>query len=72
MRLTLSAKEELLKSLRRSAHEELVAIAHYEKRASYAAKHDVSVLSTYKRIIKDEREHYRSFMIQITRIKQLR
>jgi rubrerythrin len=70
--LSASAREDLLKDLRRSASGEKIAIARYGRRAAFAAKYSIGTLREYKKIIKSEKEHYNSFMREISRIKRLR
>lgn len=72
MIMSLSVREELIKDLRKSAKEEMQAIAKYKQRAAYAAKYNLPILREYKRIIKDETEHYHSFIRQIGNIKRMR
>jgi hypothetical protein len=69
--MSSSVKIELIRDLRKSAKEEQIAISTYKKRASFAAKHNLPLLKEYRHIIKDETEHYHSFMREIVRIKRL-
>jgi rubrerythrin len=67
-----TGKEDLIHSLRQSAHEEQQAIAKYGRRAAYAAKHNIGLMRIYKRIIRDEMGHYRELQAQIAKVKKLR
>jgi hypothetical protein len=69
--LNASVKEQLIRDLSHSAHEEKSTIARYGRRAAYAARYSTAILREYRRIIRDEKEHYLSFMKQIQRIKTL-
>ncbi len=69
--LNASVKEQLIRDLRKSTSDEQIAIAKYRRRAAYAARYSTAILREYRRIIRDEKEHYLSFMKQIQRIKTL-